>query len=72
MYICIDNLSNGMNLMMKMIFNIVRNIFAVIGLVLSIALAIVLCSDEYDAIRAKGNQEPSSHIETLKLSVQHQ
>lgn len=53
---------------MKTVFNTIRNIFAVIGLVLSIALIIILCSDEYAAIRGRARQEPTSHIETLKLS----
>ena len=53
---------------MKKVFNILRNIFAALGLVLSIALVIVLCSDEYAAIRGGANQESVSHIETLKLS----
>ena len=53
---------------MKTFFNIARNFFAVIGVVLSIALAIVLCSDEYAAIRGRAHQEPTNHIETLKLS----
>ncbi len=53
---------------MKTIFNIARNILAVIGLVLSVALAIVLCSGEYAAIRSRAGQEPASPIGTLKLS----
>ena len=53
---------------MKAAFNILRNIFAVIGLILTIALVIILCSDEYASIRGGANQEPASHIETLKLS----
>ena len=53
---------------MKTFFNIARNIFAVIGLVLSVALVVVLCSGEYEAIRGRSHQEPTSHIETLKLS----
>ncbi len=53
---------------MKAAFNILRNIFAVIGLILTIALVIILCSDEYASIRSGANQEPASHIETLKLS----
>ncbi len=53
---------------MKAFFNIARNIFAIIGLVLSVVLAIVLCSDEYAAIKGRSKQESASHIETLKLS----
>ena len=53
---------------MKTLFNIARNIFAVIGLVLSIALIIILCSDEYAVARGKSGQESVSHIEKLKSS----
>ena len=53
---------------MKKVFNIARNIFAVIGLLLSAALIVVLCSDEYSTLRVRTNQESASHIETLKLS----
>ena len=54
---------------MKAFFNVARNIFAVIGLVLSIGLVIVLCSGEYKAIRSGARQESASHIETLKSSA---
>lgn len=53
---------------MKKFFNIARNIFAVIGLILTITLIIILSSDEYYAIRGKAYQKSASHIETLKLS----
>ena len=52
----------------KNFFNITRNIFAVIGLILTIALIIILSSDEYSAIRGKAHQKSASHNETLKLS----
>ena len=44
---------------MKTIFNIARNFFAVIGLVLTIALIIILCSGKYTAIRGRANQDPA-------------
>lgn len=52
---------------MKTVFIIIRNIFAVIGLVFSILLIYVLCSGRYDLEKSDANEQVS-HIETLKMS----
>lgn len=54
---------------MKTIFSIASNIFAVIGIVLAVALVIVMHSDEHASIRGNdGQKSDDSHIETLKMS----
>ena len=53
---------------MKKLFNIARNIFAVIGIILTIILTVFLCRGGVTTVRGMLHQESASHIETLKLS----
>ena len=50
---------------MRTVFNVTRNIFAVIGIIFTVAFSYVLCSGRYDL---GGRPESDNHIDVLKSS----